>query len=117
MSAEIRHRIGVLAAVATVVLALALASGGAAAHGGDDGRHHHDGTFGMHDGGWWGTGLGWLWMLGGLLALVVIPLVGVLLVGRRDDGSDTALERLRERYATGEIDDDEFRRRRETLED
>jgi putative membrane protein len=115
MTARDPHRVGVLAAVVTVVLAVALATGGAAAHGGDDGLHHHDGTFGMHDGGWWGMGLGWLWLLGGVLALVLLPLMAVLLVGRV--GGDTALERLRERYATGEIDDDEFRRRRETLED
>ena len=115
MTARHRHRVGVLAAVATVVLALALATGGAVAHGGDDGLHHHDGTFGMHDGGWWGMGLGWLWMLGGVLALVLLPLLVVLLV-RREGGGDTALERLRERYAAGEIDEEEFRRRRETLE-
>lgn len=115
MTARDPHRVGVLAAVVTVVLTAALATGGAAAHGGDDGLHHHDGTFGMHDGGWWGMGLGWLWLLGGVLALVLLPLMAVLLVRR--EGGDTALERLRERYATGEIDDDEFRRRRETLED
>jgi putative membrane protein len=62
------------------------------------------------------VGLGWLWMLGGLLAIVLLPFLGLLLVRRGDDGGDTALERLRERYAAGEIDEEEFRRRRETLE-
>jgi putative membrane protein len=115
MTTRNRHRTRVLVAVATVVLALALATGGAAAHGGDDGLHHHDGTFGMHDASQWGMGLGWLWTLGGVLALVVLPLLVVLLVPR-EDGVDTGLERLRGRYAAGEMGEEELRRRRETLE-
>lgn len=111
-----RGRVGVLAAAVAVVLALALASGGVAAHAGDDGVHHHDGTFGMHDGGWWG--LGWLWMGLGLVGLLALPAAATLLALRgRDGGTDTALERLRDRYAAGEIDEDEFQRRRETLRD
>jgi putative membrane protein len=66
---------------------------------------------------WFGTGLGpWLW----LAALLVVVAGAVLLLARVDrpsssDSSDPALARLRERYAAGDVDDEEYRRRRAVL--
>lgn len=117
MSHGTLHRLGTATVVALV--ALSLATGGAVAHGGDDGFHHHDGFMGTHDGGWWGWGLGWLWMGLGLLALVLIPVATLFLVRDRtaDPDGDGAMARLRERYAAGEIDEEEFERRRSVLQD
>lgn len=72
--------------------------------------------------GWNMPGWGWNWMgLGFILGLVVIALVAWTLT--RDLGSraphveeDPALEVLRRRFASGEIDEDEFRRQRAALE-
>ncbi|NLZ30427.1 MAG: SHOCT domain-containing protein [Methanomicrobiales archaeon] len=65
---------------------------------------------------------GLLWFI-----LVILPMVGFIflilyLVIREQGGvrpapaSDTAMDLLRERYARGEIDEEEFRKRREELE-
>lgn len=72
--------------------------------------------------GWNMTGWGWGWMsLIALLSIVVITLVLWTIV--RDSGSrparaeeDPALTVLRRRLALGEIDEDEFNRRRAALE-
>ena len=67
-----------------------------------------------------GSVWGVLWMLV-LVALTVgaaVVLTRALLPGserRRRDGADDALDVLRARYARGEIDEDEYRTRRETL--
>lgn len=83
------------------------------------------GSMPMWDGHMWGGGgwLGWglMWIVGLLwmVALVAIPvaviywLVGGRAVGQTDD---SALAVLRERYARGEIDDEEYEARREALE-
>jgi putative membrane protein len=103
-----------------VALALLLATGGAAVgHTGDDGMHHHDGWMGAHGGGMWG-GLGWLWMLGGLLVVLAVPAIAVYALSTRGGdgagtGGDDALAELRRRYAAGEVDEEEFERRRERL--
>jgi putative membrane protein len=50
--------------------------------------------------------------------LVVLPVVAVLLL--RDDGGgdgDPGMDRLRGRYAAGDLDDEEFERRRERLQE
>ena len=111
---------GIFAVVAIGVLVVAGFSGPVGAHTGDDGAHHHDGWMGSHDGfaGWaWG---GVLWML--LWAVVPIGLlvgVGYLLLGGRrtaaGSDADGALSILRERYARGEIDEEEFESRRALL--
>lgn len=71
--------------------------------------------------GWDMTGWGWGWMslmmvipvlIAALLALAVLRGPGSR-TGRRDE--DAALEALRHRFATGEIDEDEFNRRRAAL--
>jgi putative membrane protein len=70
-----------------------------------DGDHH------MGRGWWWVMGIGWLVFLG-LIAVVVVLLV------RRGTGSGRsagAEDVLAERYARGEIDDDEYRRRLDVL--
>lgn len=74
---------------------------------------------GMMGGGWglFGGAMGlWglLWM--GLLIAVPVYLVYALGTRRRDEDDQRPLSVLRERYARGEISDDEFDRRREQLE-
>lgn len=97
---------------------LVAASGTATAHG----RGYSGGMMG---GGWGllggGMGLwGFLWM--GLLFGLPLLLAYLLLTrggGRFSEGGgkeDRPLSILRERYARGEIDDDEFERRREQIE-
>ena len=67
-------------------------------------------------------GAGWIWMLGGLLVLVgfvVLIVWAVLSVSRgaasRDPARPTALDILRERYARGEITQQEFEQAKKTL--
>lgn len=86
---------------------LIAATGTAAAHGGGSG-----GGWGLFGGAMWLWGL--LWM--GLFIAVPLYIVYVLL--DRDSGGNEAqsLSVLRERYARGELSDDEFERRREQLE-
>lgn len=70
---------------------------------------------------WYGGGYeyGWIWML--LSATFWIVLIGLLawgvtaLVGTRRQRDETALDILERRYASGEIDDQEFERRRQAL--
>ncbi|MFC7020273.1 MULTISPECIES: SHOCT domain-containing protein [Haloarcula] len=93
---------------------LVAATGTAAAHGG--GRY----SGGMMGGSGWGLfggamGLwGLLWM--GILLAVPLYIVYALL-NRESGGSDEqSLSVLRERYARGDLSDDEFDRRRKELE-
>lgn len=67
--------------------------------------------------GTWGTGFGlWplLWLVALLVVLVVVGYVILRWHGR--GGTDRAVGELRQRYASGEIDADEFERRRRRLE-
>jgi putative membrane protein len=106
---------------AVLLLVLATVGAPALAHTGDDGTHHHDGSMGMHDGaGWWaGSGFGLAWMLLGAVGLLALPLVfGYVLLTRQRSAKgdpDDALAVLRRRYASGEIDDEEFETRRGKL--
>jgi putative membrane protein len=96
---------------------LIAATGTAAAHGGGG----YGG--GMMGGGWGGMGgLGGFGMLGGGMFLWPLVLVGIILLvaysGNREeqtDGTDRALSELRERYARGELSDEEFESRRASL--
>lgn len=91
---------------------LVATSGAAAAHGGGSNGGMMNGGWGFFGGtmGFWGL----LWL--GLLLAVSLYLVFAL-GRRRDDGTDERpLSVLRERYARGELSDDEFERRRNQLE-
>ena len=103
-------RIGALGVAATAAPAAAQTQGGYYGHG-------H-----MWDGGWWML-LGPLWMIVviGLLVAGVVLLVrwlgGAGPGGGQGSGDkDRALNILRERFARGEIDKDEFEERRRLLE-
>ena len=69
-----------------------------------------------------GGALWWIWMLGGMLVmigLVVIIVWGVVAVSRggarREPERPTALDILRERYARGEITQQEFEQAKKIL--
>jgi putative membrane protein len=70
---------------------------------------------------WWGNGQGWIWMT---LSWVIVVALVVWVVARlspRDGtkgrgGTGDARRILDERFARGEIDEDEYRRRRTELE-
>lgn len=68
----------------------------------------------------WGYGPWWTGLLFLLFWVVVIALIvwAVRSTGRTSQGASRrrALDVLEERYARGEIDDDEFRHRKEMLE-
>lgn len=68
------------------------------------------------DGGWWAMGLGMLaWVV--LLAITVALIVWLVNRNalRRQPGSDSAEEVLRRRYASGEIEAEEYERRLSVL--
>lgn len=81
------------------------------------GMNHRDGMMS-----WWMSGWTWLWVLL-VVAVLIALLVGVLLrlSGRPASPSGRpqpdALQLLEERFARGEIDQDEFERRRAALRD
>jgi len=68
----------------------------------------------------WGYGgIGILWMLLFWVGIVVLIVWGVRQIGGNstsNDAGNRALEILEERFARGEIDVDEFQRRRSELE-
>ena len=74
-----------------------------------------DGDNHMGGGWWWAMGIGWL------VCLLLIAVLGYLLFrhltrpGTDGQGRGTAEDVLVERFARGEIDEDEYRRRRATL--
>lgn len=80
----------------------------------------YDWGWGMHPMGWMGGmwGLGMIFMMLVFWALVITAVVlGVrwLLSQGKESRSDTALEILRQRYARGEINKEEFEARRRDL--
>jgi putative membrane protein len=72
--------------------------------------------------GWNMSGWGWAWMsLSMAIGVAVVALLVVLLVrgstpANPRTGQDEAVAVLRRRFASGEIDQDEYRRRRSELE-
>lgn len=72
----------------------------------------------MHPMWWWGWGLGMMVLMLLFWVLVIVGLVvGIrwLLGQGRESRSDSALEILRQRYARGEINKEEFEARRRDL--
>lgn len=65
-----------------------------------------------------GWGMGWWWIIG---LIIVIAIVWMMIKGMNQTnnpnqpGSKTALDILKERYARGEIDKQEFEERRKDL--
>lgn len=73
----------------------------------------------MDNMGWWGPGLGWIFMvlLWGLVILGIMALVRWLAQPRPGGtGEKTPLDILKERYARGEINREEFEQKRVDLE-
>ncbi|MBV8046717.1 MAG: SHOCT domain-containing protein [Paludibacterium sp.] len=70
--------------------------------------------YGYHGAGW-GMGLGWIFML----VLWGFALYGVVTLIRRSahgTGGESALDILNKRFARGEIDQEEYERRRRAIE-
>ena len=68
----------------------------------------------------WGMGMGFGWIIG----IVVLVAIIVLVINatrnhsaQANSGNKSPLDILRERYAKGEIDKDEFEQRKKDLED
>lgn len=101
-----RKLLSVLVGAASVLLLSTTAS---AYHLGE--THHNGGGMGM-GGGWFGFVMMFLWSL-----VLVAIVVGVLywVFGQRKESESDATEILRERYARGEIDEEEFRERKRSL--
>lgn len=71
--------------------------------------------YGMAGGfGWIFMALWWVLILVGIVALVKW-MVSSFDTGRRDGASSRALDILKERYARGEIDDQEYQKRKRDL--
>jgi putative membrane protein len=66
------------------------------------------------DGGWMGFG-GLMWLFWILLAVVAVWLVRSVASDTSRNRTKTALEILEERYALGEIDSEEFERKKRDL--
>lgn len=69
--------------------------------------------------GGWGMGWMWIWPFLILVGLVILGYLGILLVQGRTSapspGWSSARQILDERFARGEIDEEEYRRRRAEL--
>ena len=74
----------------------------------------------MDNMGWWGPGLGWVFMIlfWGLIIVGLIAVIKWLSGVSRGTGAreKTPLDVLKERYARGEIDREEFEQKRTDLE-
>jgi putative membrane protein len=69
---------------------------------------------------WWGSGYGWIWMLLSWVVIIGLVVWAVTALSGRDargrNGPPSARHILDERFARGEIDEEEYRRRRDELE-
>ena len=70
-----------------------------------DGRH-------MGDGWWWVMGVAWLVFLAAVLVVAVVLVQHLVRSSSRRAGAEDVLA---ERFARGEIDEQEYRARRDTL--
>nr|WP_254282082.1 SHOCT domain-containing protein [Haloarcula salina] len=111
--------LGALVVLPLLAMGLGMLGGGMYGGGMWGGGHMWDGQMGP--GG--GTASGWMFLVGVLmqvLFLAVLVGVGYLLyrgvTGAANGGRDDAIAELRRAYARGELDDEEFERRRERLE-
>jgi putative membrane protein len=84
-------------------------------HWGGGGHHWGGGLAGPGMGPGFGMGGGWLLVLLLTLLLVGVAAALYLTIREGDDGAADALAVLRERYAAGDLDEEEFERRRERL--
>jgi putative membrane protein len=75
---------------------------------GDRGDDH------MGSGWWWLMGIGWLAFLAALIVLIVV--VARHLSQPRPPALQSARDVLAERFARGELDEDEYRARRDALD-
>lgn len=71
-------------------------------------------------GGWWGMGFGWIFMIlfWGVLILAIAALAKWLMQqppGVGSSGDKMPLQILQERYARGEIDQEEYEQKRQDL--
>ena len=69
----------------------------------------------MGSGWWWVMGIGWLLFLGFFAFLVYLLVRHHTVSGTTTGPRSTAEDLLAERLARGEIDEDEYRRRRDAL--
>ncbi|HDK37511.1 MAG TPA: SHOCT domain-containing protein [Thiolapillus brandeum] len=70
----------------------------------------------MYEGHWFGFGGGFMWLFWILLIVVVLWAVkAAVRGGASSDESTTALDILKQRYARGEIDREEFEQKRKDL--
>jgi len=74
----------------------------------------------MHgeDGFFWHFGGGFMWIFWILLIIVLVWVIKAITdssAGKNSESNDTPLEILKKRYARGEINEEEFERRRKEL--
>jgi len=73
---------------------------------------------GLESMGWWGMGFGWIFMFlwWGLIVLGIVALVRWLLLSAGDTGTGgDAMNILRQRFAKGKIDQDQFEQLRREI--
>ncbi len=66
----------------------------------------------------WGMGMGWWWIIGLIIVIAVVWMVVKSLnqnTGSTQSPGKSALDILKERYASGEIDKQEFEERKRDL--
>lgn len=69
----------------------------------------------MYDGHWFGFGGGFMWLFWILLIAAIVWAVKAAFGGASSDKQKSVLDILKERYARGEIDQEEYERKRRDL--
>ena len=70
----------------------------------------------MYEGHWFGFGGGFMWFFWILIIVAIVMLVKGFSGGQSNENPETPLDILKKRYARGEIDEEEYERRRNGLE-